>query len=75
MLQGPRGIGAVMERRRQVAGLEKRNAELARENERKREHIRRLSDSPAEQDREIRERLKLVEPQEKVFITGDPRKP
>jgi cell division protein FtsB len=54
--------------------MEKRNAGLALEIERKREHIRRLTDNPAEQELEIRERLKLVHPNEKVYIIGDPAK-
>jgi len=33
-----------------------------------------LDGNPDEQEREIRERLKLVQPDEKVFITGDPAK-
>jgi hypothetical protein len=39
-----------------------------------RDHLQRLSDDPAEQEIEIRERLKLVHPGEKVYITGDPDK-
>jgi cell division protein FtsB len=73
-LRGPRGMGALMEKRTEIRTLERRNAALAEEIERKREHIRRLSDNPAEQELEIRERLKLVRPDEKVYITGDPKK-
>jgi cell division protein FtsB len=54
--------------------MEKRNGDLDKEIERKREHIRRLNDNPSEQELEIRERLKLVHPNEKVFITGPPEK-
>jgi len=51
--------------------IEKRNAALAQENERTREHIQRLSDNPAEQELEIRQRLKLVHPGEKVYILNN----
>jgi len=71
-LRGPKGIPAVVARQRQIEQAEKRNAELARDIERQREHIKRLASNPAEQELEIRERLKLVHPGEKVFITGQP---
>jgi cell division protein FtsB len=54
--------------------MEKRNASLAREVERKKEHIKRLDNNPAEQELEIRKRLKLANPDEKVYIVGDPDK-
>ena len=73
-LRGPKGLHALAEKREQIRELEKRNAGLAQEIERKREHIRRLNENPAEQDLEIRERLKLVRPNEKVYIIGDPAK-
>ena len=41
---------------------------LARENQLKREYIDRLSQSEADQEIEIRRRLKLVKPNEKVFM-------
>jgi len=72
-LRGSHGISALMEKRAQIHELEQRNASLAQQIERKREHIRRLSDNPVEQELEIRERLKLVRPDEKVYITGDPQ--
>jgi len=67
-LRGPAGVPGLMEKRRQIELLEKRNTALAQENERKREHIQRLSNNPAEQELEIRQRLKLVRPGEKVYI-------
>ena len=69
-LRGPKGVHALVEKQAQIQEQEKRNAELARDLEHERERIRRLKDSPAEQDLEIRERLKLVRPGEKVYITG-----
>ena len=73
-LRGPQGLHAVAQKRAQIRELEKRNAALALEIERKRAHIRRLNDNPAEQELEIRERLKLVHPNEKVYIIGAPAK-
>ena len=73
-LRGPKGLQAITEKRQQIRELEKRNEDLMKEIERKREHIRRLNDNPAEQELEIRERLKLVHPNEKVYIIGAPAK-
>ncbi|MCL5742516.1 MAG: hypothetical protein M1541_01120 [Acidobacteria bacterium] len=60
-----------MEKRQEIQLLEKRNADLAREIELKREKINRLRDSQSEQELEIRQNLKLVRPGEKVFILQD----
>ena len=73
-LRGPKGIPGLIERQRQIQETEKRNTALAREIERKREHIKRLADNPAEQEMEIRQRLKLVHPGEKIYIVGEPEK-
>ena len=73
-LRGPKGIPGLLERQHQIQEAEKRNAGLAREIEQKREHIKRLADNPAEQEKEIRQRLKLVHPGEKIYIVGEPEK-
>jgi cell division protein FtsB len=73
-LRGPHGISALMEKRRQIHEMEERNLKLDQEIERKREHIKRLVDNPGEQELEIRERLKLVNPTDKVYIIGGPEK-
>ena len=67
-LRVPRGVKGLSERRQQIEQLEKRNALLEQEIERKREHVRRLSSNPGEQELEIRQRLKLVHPGDKVYI-------
>jgi cell division protein FtsB len=67
-MRGPRGISAWMEKRQEIREMEERNATLARENQLKREYIERLSQSEADQEIEIRRRLKLVKPNEKVFM-------
>jgi cell division protein FtsB len=73
-LRGPKGIPGLLERQHQIQEAEKRNASLAREIEQKRERIKRLADNPAEQEKEIRQRLKLVHPGEKIYIVGEPEK-
>ena len=73
-LRGPHGIPALLEKNRQIEAVEKRNDGLAKAIERKRERIRRLQNNPAEQELEVRRRLKLVDPHEKVYIIGDPEK-
>ncbi len=72
-LRSARGIPGLLEKQRQIEVMEKRNAALAQEVERKRDHIQRLSDSPEEQELEIRQRLKLVRPGEKVYIFSEPK--
>jgi len=73
-LRGPRGIPGLLDKQRQIQEAEKRNAALMREIEQKREHIKRRAGNPAEQEKEIRQRLKLVHPGEKIFIVGQPEK-
>jgi cell division protein FtsB len=50
---------------------QEQNAALALENQRRRERIGRLKDSPSEQEMEIRKQLKLVRPGETTFILPD----
>jgi len=73
-LRGPRGLNVLFERQAHIHEMEKRNASLAADIERKRERIKRLESNPAEQELEIRDRLKLVRPDEKVYIIGQPSK-
>jgi cell division protein FtsB len=70
-LRGPQGLGALLEKREEIRQLEEQNASLARENERRRDHIRRLEDSQSEQEMEIRKQLKLLRPGETTFILPD----
>lgn len=70
-LRGPQGVPALAEKRREIQELEKRNAAMARDNEAKGDRINRLRESPALQELEIRQRLKLVHPDEKVYILQD----
>ncbi|MEI9971949.1 MAG: septum formation initiator family protein [Ignavibacteriota bacterium] len=73
-LTGPHGVHAWMEKERLIQEMQKKNAGEAQKIERIQEHIKRLDGNSEEQEREIRERLKMVHPDEKVFITGDPAK-
>jgi cell division protein FtsB len=74
-LRGPRGVPALLEKRRQIRELEEQNANLEREIQRKRQRIERLKTSPSEQEMEIRRQLKLLRPGETSFILPDPAKP
>jgi len=71
-LRGPHGIPGLLAKQREIQTMEDRNAQLARDVERMRDHIKRLESNPSEQELEIRQRLKLLKPGEKVYITGKP---
>jgi cell division protein FtsB len=67
-MRGPHGVAAYSQKRQEIRELEERNAALERENKLKREYIERLRKSKGEQELEIRRTLKLVKPNEKVFM-------
>ncbi len=67
-LRGPQGLQTLIEKRRAIRELEERNANLRRENERRKDRIHRLEDSRSEQEMEIRKQLKLQRPGETTFI-------
>ncbi len=58
-LRVPHSLAALRGKHEQIRQLQKENADLATDVARKREHIRKLKASPAEQEFEIRNRLKL----------------
>lgn len=68
VLRGPQGIPALREKWREIRTLEEDNANLQRENDYRRERIKKLESSPAEQELEIRKKLKLLRPGETSFI-------
>lgn len=72
-LRGPHGVPWLLEKQTEIQVMEQKNQKLDREIERMRDHIKRLETDPATQELELRERLKLVKPGEKVFITGKPQ--
>ena len=73
-LVGPGGIPMVLEKNRQVRTLQDQNANLQREIEQRRDRIRSLSDSPSEQERQVREKLKLLKKDETTFVLQDLKK-
>jgi cell division protein FtsB len=74
-LRGPQGIPALIEKQKHIRMLERENADLAREIETRRARIKRLQEDESAQELEIRQRLKLVRPGERVFILQDPVAP
>jgi cell division protein FtsB len=70
-LKGPQGLQALLAKHREIRQLQEQNIELSRENERRRERIGRLKDSPSEQQMEIRKQLKLQKQGETTFILPD----
>ena len=71
----PQGMHAWQDKQRQIQDMEKRNDGLAKQVERQKEYIDRLKNNPGAQELEIRKRLKLLHPEEKQYITGDPEAP
>jgi cell division protein FtsB len=67
-LRGPQGIPALKERWTEIRKLEEENANLQRENNYRRDRIKRLEESSSEQELEIRKQLKLLRPGETTFI-------
>jgi cell division protein FtsB len=70
-LRGPQGIPALREKWREIRTLEENNANLQRENQYRRDRIKKLEVSPSAQELEIRKKLKLVRPGETSFILPD----
>lgn len=73
-LRGPQGLPALLEKRREIRELQEQNADLARENQLKRERILKLKGSSSEQELEIRKHLKMLRPGETEFILPDSAK-
>ena len=71
----PQGMRAWKDKQRQIQEMEKRNDSLVIQVERQKEYIIRLKSNPAAQELEIRKRLKLLHPEEKLYIMGDPEAP
>jgi len=71
-LGGDHGVAALLDRRRDIRSLEEQNQRLAREIEAKRAKIVRLQDNRLEQELVIRQRLKLLRPNERTYILDGP---
>ena len=67
-LRGPQGLPALRDRWTEIRKLEEENANLQRENDYRRERIKKLEGSVSEQELEIRKKLKLLRPGETSFI-------
>jgi cell division protein FtsB len=74
-LTGPQGIPALRAKWNEIHQLEEQNANLQRENQVRKERLERLKNNPAEQDLEIRRRLKVQKPGETSFILPETPKP
>jgi cell division protein FtsB len=72
--RGPQGVPMLMEKRRDIQVLQEQNADIMKDNEVKRNRLERLRRSQAEQELEIRKRLKLQRPGETTFILPDDAK-
>jgi len=70
-LRGPQGLPALRQQWDQIRQLEEGNANLQRENDYRRDRIKKLESSPSEQELEIRKKLKLLRPGETSFILPD----
>lgn len=73
--EGPQGISALEDKRGEIRKLEEENANLQREVQYRRERIKKLQESPSEQELEVRKNLKLLRPGETSFILPDRPKP
>lgn len=73
-LSGPQGIPALRKKWTEIRQLEEDVANLQRDNLAKKDRIRRLETDPAEQEMEIRKRLKLLRPGETSFILPETSK-
>jgi len=67
-LRGPDGLPAVRQGWNEIKQQEEDNASLQRENDYRRDRIKKLESSPSEQELEIRKNLKLLRPGETSFI-------
>ncbi len=54
MLRGPQGLSALAEKQKQIHAMEEENANLLREVEARKQHIKRLESDPATQVLELR---------------------
>ena len=74
-LRDPQGVPALMDKWREIRRLEEDNANLQRENDYRRDRIKKLENSPSVQELEIRKKLKLLRPGETSFILPEQPKP
>ena len=69
-------IPALLEKREQIRREQEANIDIARENDYKRERIKKLQESKSQQDLEIRKKLKMLQKNVTEFILpGAPKTP
>jgi hypothetical protein len=68
-------IPALLEKREEVRREQEVNIEMVRENDYKRERIKKLLESKSQQDLEIRKKLKMLHENETEFILPGAAKP
>jgi cell division protein FtsB len=71
VLRGPNGFSGLHAKQKLIQEYEQSNQKMQRQIEEKQARIERLKDNPAEQEYEIRQRLKLAKPGEKIYILDD----
>ena len=71
VLRGPNGIPGLRMKQQLIQEYEQGNVKMQREIEEKQERIRRLQDNTTDQEFEIRQRLKLAKPGEKIYLLDD----
>jgi cell division protein FtsB len=54
MLRGPQGLSSLSEKQKQIRAMQEENANLAREVEARKQHVKRLESDPATQVLELR---------------------
>lgn len=74
-LHGPNGIPGLRARQAMIRDYEAGNKKLQKEIDDEQQRIERLQNNPAEQEFEIRQRLKLAKPGEKIYILDGARQP
>jgi len=67
-LRSPDGLPALREKWNQIREMEEQNAAIQRENDYRRDRIKKLESDTTEQELEIRKKLKLLRPGETSFI-------
>jgi cell division protein FtsB len=75
VLRGPQGIRALLDKHREIQRLEVGNATLRQELAAREERNRKLKESTAIQEQEIRKRLHLLRPGETQFVLPDQPQP
>lgn len=70
-VKAPQGLQAFFEKQRQIRQLQEENAAMQADIARRQDRIKRLQESPSEQDMEIRKRFHMQKPGETTFMLPD----